>query len=193
MPNPVIPALNHSPKFAGPAPPTAYIAVCAGKTARMALMPAGPITEHGKIFKPSAPALRAPKHSDGVRTPGHEASFNALVAATTSASKLGETMIRPPALATSRTSCAVRTVPAPIVARDPNVFAKAAIVLNGLGEFKGISIVVRPASSRASQIGSASSGPTPRRMAIMLRVMKTPSQSADKLISAQSGSRGVHR
>src|SRR5262245_43519837 len=100
-------------------------------------MPAGPTTEHGKIFSPSAPALSAAKHSEGVRTPGHEASFNALVSATTSESKLGETMIRPPALATSRTSCAVRTVPAPIVASEPNFLASAAILCNGRGEFKG--------------------------------------------------------
>src|ERR1700686_2156270 len=103
------------------------------------------MTEHGKIFNPSAPAFRAAKHSDGVSTPGHDASFRALVSPTTSASKLGETIIFPPALATSRTSSAVRTVPAPIVATDPNAFDSLSILCNGRGELSGISIVVSPA------------------------------------------------
>jgi hypothetical protein len=45
------------------------------------------------------------------------------------------------------------------------------MLCSGCGEFNGISIVVSPASSKASHTGSASSGLMPRRMAMMLRLI----------------------
>src|SRR3569832_2650752 len=100
----------------------------------MAVPPAGPLTEHGQIFKPSAPAFSSAKHCDGVSTPGQDASLRALDSMTTSASKLGETIILPPASATSRTSCALSTVPAPLVADDPNFLASRPMLFSGCGE-----------------------------------------------------------
>src|SRR5258708_35649755 len=124
--------------------------VSGGRTARIALTPAGPIAGDGNCFSPSAPALRAAKHSEGDNTPGHDAIFSDLVSLTTSGSKLGETIMRPPALATSRTSSMLRTVPAPTVATDPKAFVNRARRSSGYGEFNGISIVVIPASIRIS-------------------------------------------
>ena len=137
-------------KFSGATPPTAYTCVPTGSTARKARSPSVPRTEHGNILSPSAPALSAAKHSDGVSTPGQDASPRAFVARTTSASKFGETTILPPASATARTSSLVRTVPAPIVACSPNLSTRRAMLSRGRGELSGISIVVMPPAIRIS-------------------------------------------
>jgi hypothetical protein len=76
----------------------------------------GPARLAGNSFRPSAPALSAANASVGVKTPGKDCNPSRLVSAMTSASKLGETIRRPPASATARTSSTAVTVPAPIKA-----------------------------------------------------------------------------
>jgi hypothetical protein len=61
--------------------------------------------------------LSAAKASVGVKMPGKDCRPRRFVSATTPASKFGETIRRPPASATSRTSSSAVTVPAPIRAR----------------------------------------------------------------------------
>ena len=85
-------------------------------TARQALNTAGGMISAGNSFSPSAPALSAAKPSEGVMTPGSAASPAAFAARTTSASKFGATISRPPASFTRATSAASSTVPAPISA-----------------------------------------------------------------------------
>ena len=108
-------------------------------------------------------------------TPGQLAMPAALVAMMTRASQLGDTISRPPASATRPTSSGVSTVPAPISAMSPWASAMRRMLAKGSGEFSGTSIRVMPASMQARATSTASSGVTPRRMAMMGRVMSGPS------------------
>ena len=79
----------------------------------MALMACGGIISHGKSFNVSVPSFRAANASVGVMTPGHQVRSADKLACPTSSSMLGATINCPPAMATSSTSAADNTVPAP--------------------------------------------------------------------------------
>ena len=119
----------------------------------------------GNSFSPSAPAFSAAKPSDGVITPGSDASPAAFAARTTSASKFGATTSLPPASFTRATSAASSTVPAPTSAWCAWRPASRLMLSNGCGELSGTSMTVTPASISASPMASISSGFTPRRIA----------------------------
>ena len=149
----------------GEIPPTASRRVPFGRTARMALTPAGEAISAGNSFSASAPASSASKASDTVKKPGSDSRPFDLLARITSISVLGETITVPPASATRSTSLVFRTVPAPTSALPSRFLAKRRIEVNGSGEFSGTSMMPMPATTIASAIASTSSGVTPRRIA----------------------------
>jgi len=129
-------------------------------------MDATPSTLAGKSFRWRAPALIAVKASLTVATPGKGVMPRSTARAMTDGSQLGDTMICAPARRQATTSSGVSTVPAPTVARSPSCSRKMAIDASGDGELSGTSSVVMPPASTASPISAASSGRSPRRIAI---------------------------
>src|SRR5690606_10425178 len=162
-------------------PPTAPMAVPAGRIVRIAAIPGGPSTLAGKNFSADAPLLSASSASDAVKQPGIEQSPASDAAAITSGSVLGLTIRRPPRSASCFTSSTVSTVPAPIRARPPNRLTAEAMETHGRGELSGISIASKPSSTRTVRTGSTSSGSMPRRMAT--RESFSGGQAGDMLIS----------
>ena len=77
----------------------------------------------------------------------------------------GETIIFPPAFATSPTSSMVSTVPAPITALSPKASESLLIEIKGDGEFRGTSIKVNPVFISITPTSKTSSGSIPRRIA----------------------------
>ena len=149
----------------GVIPPTGNISVSGGVMARSALTTCGEISSAGNNLIALAPASRAASTSVGLSAPGIERRPHRRVARMTLGSVLGETIRRPPASATSETSLAVSTVPAPMMHWSPKWSAIRAMERMGDGEFRGISMTGKPARTSASAIGNASSGVMPRKIA----------------------------
>src|SRR5574343_786488 len=164
MPKPEAPALRQSAMLSGLTPPTGNSGTLEGSTARRALTTAGPIISAGNSLSACAPALRAANASLGVATPGMHARPRRRACCTTSASKCGEMISRPPAACTLRTSAALITVPAPI-SKSGCCEVSAAMLSSGRGELSGTSRSTKPAPVRACPMAGASAGVRPRRMA----------------------------
>src|SRR5574343_1065604 len=164
MPKPEAPALRQSAMLSGLTPPTGNSGTLEGSTARRALTTAGPIISAGNSLSACAPALRAATASLGVATPGMHARPRCRACCTTSASKCGEMISRPPAACTLRTSAALITVPAPI-SKSGCCEVSAAMLSSGLGELSCTSSSTKPALVNACPMTGASAGVRPRRMA----------------------------
>src|SRR5580704_1030078 len=147
-------------------PPTGMSRVSFGSTARIERTTLGAIISPGKSLSASAPAASAAKASLGVATPGIETRPRFFAARTTSASKFGETTRRAPASAICATACVSRTVPAPIRRRVAKHVAIRAMLTSGEGEFNGTSRMRKPPSKSTVATSTASSGRSPRKMAI---------------------------
>jgi hypothetical protein len=116
MPKPVTPASNQLENVPALMPPTGRNRVPAGNTLRHAQSTAGENPSAGKIFKASAPARSAMNPSEGVATPGIQATRARLAVRMISGSTCGVTISRPPTRSTSATEPCVSTVPAPTTA-----------------------------------------------------------------------------
>ena len=147
-------------------PPTGSTAVPCGSTARSARSTEGLAASDGKSFSASAPAASIAKASVGVKQPGTASSPCDLAARVMVGSACGVTISLPPAWAMAATWASVITVPAPISRRSPKSRARVAMEVMGSGELSGTSMMARPAVSRAVAMAAASSGRTPRRMAM---------------------------
>ena len=101
-----------------------------------------------------------------MKNPGTAIIPRAFAATTKDGSACGVTSSRPPASATEATSETVVTVPAPTSIRAPKSRASSAMLSSGRGELSGTSTIAIPAASSAPAIAPASSGATPRRIAI---------------------------
>ena len=100
-------------------PPTGKKRVPSGNTLRIARNTVGGSSSAGNSFSPSAPLASAANPSLGVAMPGMLTSPDVFVARITCVSTCGVTINLPPASATSYTSAAFITVPAPISTSSP--------------------------------------------------------------------------
>src|SRR4051794_38868521 len=72
----------------------------------------------------------------------------------------------PPARATSSTCLGVMTVPAPIRQSPARSAEREAMLSRACGEFRGTSMMLKPAAFKARPTGTASAGVRPRKIAI---------------------------